>query len=178
MKLGILPTFFAAAAAAKQEHIINETPPVKEPDGADSCRLIAGVSIKDMREAALAFNHTAITAINKMDPNTHAAEIDLLSFVNELYLSKSDSALLEGRLGNAESADKSTRQNAVAEFAEDYGKLTLTDALVLKPLSSSLDEPIKGAHGKSLENNSDRIKNDSFHLMSASACIADHASRS
>lgn len=173
----MLPTLFAAAAAVKQGHVGNETPPVKEPDGADVCRTVADFSIKDMREASIAFNHTATTAIGKMDPTKCGSEIELLSFINELYLNKTDSALLEGRLSNAESDDKKTRQNAVADFAEDYAKLALTDNFVLKPLTSTLEEPIKSEHAESLEKSSDRIKNDSFHLMTSSACIADHATK-
>lgn len=177
MKLAMLPTLLATAAAMKQGHVENGTLPEKEPDGADVCRVVADFSIKDMRAAASAFNHTATNAISKMDPTQNGSDIELLSFVNELYLNKTDDSLLKGRLSNAESDDKKTRQTAVTEFAEDYAKLALTDNFVLKPLAGTLPEPVKGEYTEALEKNSERIKNDSFHLMSSSACIADHASR-
>lgn len=187
MKIAMLPTLLSTAAAVKQGRPIdngtnntnntNAMPPIKEPDNADVCRVVADFSIKDMREAASNFNLTATTAMSKMNASESGSEIELLSSINSLFLNKTDTDELKGRIGQAESKYKSTRQSAVTEFAKDYATLAFTDNFVLKPLASVLDEPISSEHGEALTKSSERIKNDSFNLMSASACIAEHAAR-
>lgn len=177
MKLSTLPALIGVATAMKQSPVNNGTLPEKDPAGAEVCRKVADFSIKDMREAASAFNHTATLAMSSMSPEECGADTELLSLINDFYLEKTDSVALTGRLNQTESEDEETRQTAVSEFATDYTKLAFTDTFLLKPVVSVLDTPVKEEHGEDLLKSSERIKNDSFHLMSASACIADHVSR-